>query len=118
MAIALTMMFAIPAVARSEERFITIQKVVGNRIAFVESSSGRVGWRNARWWRRPRFKVLHKTEVPQVLSVVAGCEAVVSGKVAGCEAGVAEAVEIRPKHHGNHPSRRENHRCDAREADV
>ena len=41
LAIALTMMFAIPAVARSEERCITIQKVVGNRIAFVEASSGR-----------------------------------------------------------------------------
>ena len=40
-AIALTMMLAIPVVARSEERFITIQKVLGNRIAFVESSGGR-----------------------------------------------------------------------------
>ncbi len=40
-AIALTLVLAVPAVARSEERFITIQKVVGNRIAFVESSAGR-----------------------------------------------------------------------------
>jgi hypothetical protein len=39
-AIAVTMMFAIPAVARSEERFITIQKVEGNRITFVESPAG------------------------------------------------------------------------------
>ncbi|WP_148080138.1 hypothetical protein [Roseimaritima ulvae] len=35
------MLFAIPAVARSEERFITIQKVVGNRIEFSESAGGR-----------------------------------------------------------------------------
>ena len=42
-AIALTLTLAIPAVAQTEETFVTIQKVVGNRIAFVESSGGRGG---------------------------------------------------------------------------
>ena len=39
-AIALMILFAAPATVRSEERFVTIHQVAGNRIAFVESPSG------------------------------------------------------------------------------
>lgn len=36
----LTILFAVPATVRSEERFVTIHQVAGNRLAVVESPSG------------------------------------------------------------------------------
>ena len=69
LAIALTIIFAPAATVRSEERFITIQQVVGNRIAFVECDK-------------------------RATCTVGACKAATWGKVKVCEAGECGAGAV------------------------